>query len=89
MSGHLLEPNMIIPFSIDRSSLGRELAAHIFVVTGSSKRSFIEMFSLKVILRAWIPVLHSSSSYCLKTAVNGPLYDIPPAATKQLPIMNS
>jgi hypothetical protein len=50
MSGHLLEPNMMIPFSMDKSSFGREAAAHIFVVTGSSRSYFIEMPSLRVIL---------------------------------------
>jgi hypothetical protein len=46
--GHLLEPNMIIAFSIERLSLGREAAVHILVVTGSSKRTFMEMPSLSL-----------------------------------------
>jgi hypothetical protein len=46
--GHLLEPNMMIAFSIDKLSLGREAAVHIFVVTGSSRRAFIEIPSLSL-----------------------------------------
>jgi hypothetical protein len=43
MSGHLLDLNMIIAFSIDKLSLGSVAAVHILVLTGSSSSYFIEM----------------------------------------------
>jgi len=72
MSGHLLEPNMIIPFSIDRSSFGSEAAFHDLVTTGSSRRLFIVIPSRIGTPRLLILSLHSPSRAYLKTAVNGP-----------------
>jgi len=49
MSGHLLEPNMIIPFSMERLSLGRLAAFHILVSTGSSRSCFMEISGKRII----------------------------------------
>jgi hypothetical protein len=72
MRGHLFEPNIIIPFSIDKSSFGSEAAFHDLVTTGSSRSYFMVMLSNSGIPRLLILSLHVYSKACLKSAVNGP-----------------
>jgi hypothetical protein len=62
MRGHLLDPNIIIAFSIDKLSFGREAAVQSLVVTGSSSRYFIETSCSKGIFLSEVPFLHSDSS---------------------------
>jgi len=72
MSGHLRDLNMTIAFSIDKLSLGSELAVQVFVCTGSSKISFMVMWSAILIPSEVILLNHSNSSSVLYLAVNGP-----------------
>ena len=86
MSGHLRDLNIMIPFSIDRLSLGREAAVHILVLTGSSSKDFIVMLSEQSMCNLLIPSLHWASSSYLKLAVKAPAYATIPAPMRQFPI---
>jgi len=85
MRGHLLDLNMIIPFSIERLSLGRPATVHILIITSSPNTFLIDTWLVCLIPSLLMWLLHSSSSSSLYWAVKGPAYDTIPAAIKQSP----
>lgn len=89
INGHLLDLNIIIPFSIDKLSLGNPATDHVLINTSSPNTFFMVTALLCLIYRCLIFYLHSSSSSCLYSEVNGPAYETIPAAIKQSPISNS
>lgn len=63
MSGHLREPNMMMPFSIDKLSLGRPATAHDLIVTSSPSTFFIVTPFVILTPSFLIELRHRVSSY--------------------------
>lgn len=85
---HLLLLSIIIPFSIDVSSLGNPQIFHDYILTSSPKNFLIDIISLNGILYSYNLVLQSVSILILYYDTNGPEYATIPAAIIELPGIN-
>mmetsp|Transcript_26834 Transcript_26834/g.47718 ORF Transcript_26834/g.47718 Transcript_26834/m.47718 type:complete len:270 (+) Transcript_26834:1352-2161(+) len=83
--GQRRDLSMIMPFSIDSASLGREQTTQCWILIGSP-RTFCMLQPSVWDMSSFESSTRQSSSHSLRTpAVKGPTYDTMPAATMQSP----
>mmetsp|Transcript_139279 Transcript_139279/g.362084 ORF Transcript_139279/g.362084 Transcript_139279/m.362084 type:complete len:218 (-) Transcript_139279:9076-9729(-) len=85
ISGHRLERSMMMPFSIESASFGREATTHCWILTGSPSTENMLQPSLCAMSFLTSSDRQSSSLWVRMAEVKGPTYETIPAATTQSP----